>query len=148
MAQISNLTLSAVSVEEAGEASGVNNTMRQLGSTLGAAVMGAVLITALTGGITSGIEASSSIPSGLKPQIEAEVGSHAEDFEFAGSNSTTDQIPPEVAAEIQTISKSAITDAERQVFVYSVVFIFLGLLVSLKLPKVKNLERNQSAARH
>lgn len=44
MSQASNITLSAVPVREAGEASGVNGTMRQLGGALGAAILGAIVL--------------------------------------------------------------------------------------------------------
>src|SRR5438552_4510911 len=47
LSQINNLTLSAVPVREAGEASGVTNTFRQIGLTLGAAVLGAILISTI-----------------------------------------------------------------------------------------------------
>ncbi len=43
LSQINNLTLSSVPVEDAGEASGVTNTFRQIGASLGAAILGAVL---------------------------------------------------------------------------------------------------------
>ncbi len=48
MGPISNLTLSAVPVSQAGEASGLNNTMRQVGQSFGAAILGAVLLTAIS----------------------------------------------------------------------------------------------------
>jgi EmrB/QacA subfamily drug resistance transporter len=60
LAQISNLTLSAVSVQEAGEASGVSNTFRQLGSTLGTAIIGALILSSISAGLVSGLKASRS----------------------------------------------------------------------------------------
>jgi EmrB/QacA subfamily drug resistance transporter len=148
MAQISNLTLSAVSVEEAGEASGVNNTLRQLGSSLGSAIMGAVLLSALTSGLVKGVQASSVIPAQAKAQIESRVNAHAEEFQFAGSNGTTGQVSPQIAAEMKTIAASAITDANRRTYLYTLAFVLLGLLVSTRLPNVRNLERNESASGH
>jgi len=47
LSQINNLTLSSVSVRDAGEASGVTNTFRQVGSSLGAAIIGAILLHAI-----------------------------------------------------------------------------------------------------
>src|SRR5207253_11366004 len=47
LSQINNLTLSAVDVRSAGEASGVTNTFRQIGITLGTAIIGAVMISTI-----------------------------------------------------------------------------------------------------
>jgi len=47
LSQVNNLTLSAVSVRDAGEASGVTNTFRQVGMSLGAAIIGAILLNAI-----------------------------------------------------------------------------------------------------
>ncbi|HSX40159.1 MAG TPA: MFS transporter, partial [Candidatus Saccharimonadales bacterium] len=58
MAQISNLTLSAVSVQQAGEASGVNNTLRQVGATLGVAIIGSVLLLNITNNLQTGVQNS------------------------------------------------------------------------------------------
>jgi predicted MFS family arabinose efflux permease len=44
LSQINNITLSAVDVKSAGEASGVTNTFRQVGISLGTAIIGAILI--------------------------------------------------------------------------------------------------------
>lgn len=148
MAQVSNLTLSAVSVQEAGEASGVNNTLRQLGGSLGSAIMGAVLLSALTGGFVSGIRASTVIPAQIKPQIEAQAAQSAESFQFGGGSGTAEPIPPAITAEIQSIGQRAVVDGNRQSLLYAIFFIALGILVSLKLPAVKNVERGQSAAHH
>jgi len=51
LSQINNLTLSAVPVRDAGEASGVTNTFRQIGSSLGAAIIGAILLHAIIANI-------------------------------------------------------------------------------------------------
>jgi EmrB/QacA subfamily drug resistance transporter len=56
LSQINNLTLSAVPVREAGEASGVTNTFRQIGASLGAAIIGAILLSTIqqVSGLTLG----------------------------------------------------------------------------------------------
>lgn len=51
LSQINNLTLSAVPVRDAGEASGVTNTFRQVGSSLGAAIIGAILLQLIISGL-------------------------------------------------------------------------------------------------
>ena len=53
MGPISNITLSALPVSKAGEASGVNNTLRQVGQSFGAAILGAILLTAIASNVAS-----------------------------------------------------------------------------------------------
>src|SRR5438105_14182594 len=69
LSQINNLTLSAVPVREAGEASGVTNTFRQIGLTLGAAVLGAILISTILIRLDAAVEQSASIPPQSKGSI-------------------------------------------------------------------------------
>jgi len=47
LSQVNNLTLSSVPVREVGEASGVMNTFRQIGASLGAAIIGAILLSTI-----------------------------------------------------------------------------------------------------
>ena len=146
MAQISNMSLSAVSVEEAGEASGVNNTFRQLGSTLGSAIIGAALLTALSTNMANGIENSKVIPSQAKVQISQAIASQSSNVEFGGGAKFSKNTPPMITNEITKISHKATTDANRMALMYAIIFTFLGFLVSFKLPGGKDIEKNQSAA--
>ena len=76
-AQLNNLTLSAVSVNQAGEASGLNNTFRQIGTSLGQAFIGAILISALASQLHADITSSKVLPPAVKPQVAADVASQA-----------------------------------------------------------------------
>src|SRR5207244_8581112 len=69
LSQINNLTLSAVPVGDAGEASGVTNTFRQIGIALGTATIGAVLISTILVRLDSAVEQSGSIPPSSKTAI-------------------------------------------------------------------------------
>lgn len=146
MAQISNLTLSAVSVQQAGEASGVNNTLRQVGSSLGSAILGAVLLTAITTNVSSGILASNTIPPNIKPQLAQTVGANAQNAAFGGAGADTSKLPQAVSNEIQRVVKQSSTDATRTTVLYGIPFSILALLVSTQLTGKRNLETEQSAA--
>jgi EmrB/QacA subfamily drug resistance transporter len=146
MAQVSNLTLSAVSVQEAGEASGVNNTLRNLGSTLGSAILGAILITSLTTNLTKGINNSSVIPAAAKPKLVSVIAEQSSAVEFGGAPQAGGQLPDSVKAEIVTISHQATVDANRQALLVMIGIVLIALLVSTQLPSVSNLERGTSAA--
>lgn len=146
MASLSNITLSAVSVEEAGEASGVNNTLRQIGATLGSAIIGAALLTALTNNLKDGINNSVVIPAQAKTAIAQQVDSQTSNVEFGGGAKLDSKVPPAISNEIVKISHQATTDSNKVALKYAMVFIILGFFASFFLPNKKNVERNQSAA--
>ncbi|HSX41863.1 MAG TPA: MFS transporter [Candidatus Saccharimonadales bacterium] len=148
MSQINNLTLSAVSVQEAGEASGVNNTLRQLGSTLGSAIIGSVLLTALATNLVGGVAKSQKIPTALKPAISQQVATQTSNVEFSGGAQISGSSSPAIRQEIVAISHQATVDANKKTLAFGVLFSLLGLLVSISLPKIKNehVEREESAA--
>lgn len=145
MPHISNLTLSAVAVQQAGEASGVNNTMRQLGATLGSAIIGAVLLTALAANLSSGVKESALIPAQLKDQLSSTLSHQTSNVEFGGGPHLVGGIPTTITKEITVISHNATTDANKTALLYSVLFVLLGIAASSWLPNVKNLERNEPA---
>lgn len=144
---ISNLTLSAVSVEEAGEASGINNTMRQVGATLGSAILGAVLISSLASHLTSGINASTVIPTDAKTQLATLASHQTSSVEFGPGVVLSAKIPAVVKDEIVRISHEATAAANRQDLIFMSGFMILALIAaSVGLPNTKNIERGQSAA--
>ncbi len=146
MSQVNNLTLSAVGVEQAGEASGVSNTMRQLGSTLGSAIIGSVLLTALATNLSADVANSSVIPPNLKPALSQAVSTQTSNVEFNGGAHIGENIAPAISNEIVAIGHQATVDANKKALLIGALFALLGLLVALTLPNVKDLERNQSAA--
>jgi MFS family permease len=143
MSSISNLTLSAVSPEQSGEASGVNNTLRQLGGTLGTAVIGAVLISTISANLISGIQGSNVIPPIAKPFISDAVSKQTSAVEFSGGAKIATNVPQAVKDEIINISHVAITDANKQALGYTAMLSALALLVSFWIPGGKNIEIEQ-----
>jgi len=139
MAELSNLTLSAVNVNEAGEASGINNTFRQIGSTLGSAIIGAALLTALTSNLSNGIDNSTIIPAQAKEKISQAVSSQTTNVEFGGGAQVSANTPPVIIDEITRISHQATTDASREALLYAIGFAILGLILSVRLPENKDL---------
>jgi len=134
IAQLSNLTLSSVAVDQAGEASGVNNTLRQIGSSLGTAIIGAVLITSVAGGIKNGIRNSTVIPADARESIASEVAAQASAVEFGAKLSTSQPITKAQAKEIKQISDNATVHANHVALVYMAVGILGALAISTQLP--------------
>ncbi len=142
LSQINNLTLSSVPVEEAGEASGVTNTFRQIGSSLGAAIIGSVLLTSIVVDLQATVGRSPRIPPPEKPAIDRLLRQQASSLAFNGAGGAGeggqggpfDRLPPAIRGEMTAARRVAITDGDRKALTYGAGFILLGLLVSTRLP--------------
>ncbi len=147
MASISNVTLSAVSPEQSGEASGVNNTLRQLGATLGTAVVGAIMLGAVSTNLTDGINNSKVIPKVAKPALTEMAANQSSKIEFGGGASVPGFIAEPIRVELTKISHNAITDASRNSLLYTIAFVALGFVSAFWLPKGTQIETEKSLAK-
>ena len=133
--QINNLTLSAVPISEAGEASGLSTTTRQLGSTLGSAILGTVLLAAIPLNMHTGVQNSTVLPDQAKPAISQALETAGNNVEFESPSSETNVQNPAVGAEVQRIVKQAISDADSRAAGFATLFVLAGVFVSFGLPK-------------
>jgi EmrB/QacA subfamily drug resistance transporter len=131
--QVNNLTLSAVPVEEAGEASGVSNTFRQVGLTLGAAIIGSILLTTIVTDLQGAVQSSPQIPGAAKPQIDETIRKNASSLAF-GSGGVFDNLPPALRDQMAGFRRRATTDGNRKALLWGAAFALAGLLVSTGLP--------------
>ncbi len=146
MGQLNNLTLSAVSVEQAGEGAGVNNTFRQLGMTLGTAIIGAVIIASISSGMISGVKESTVIPDAFKNGVETEVKEQVSNIEFGGGADLSDLIPQDIRDEIVSIGHESVTRANRIAIAFAAGFTLLAFLASFLLPKKPLVDQGESLA--
>jgi len=146
--QASNMTMSAVSVQQSGEASGVNSTLRLLGSTLGSAVLGSILLSTLATNLVSGVQASAVIPEASKPAISQLVDSQTSNIEFGSGVqvSSSQSVSPEVTTAIKSISESATVKASHVTIYTGVFFMLIAFILSFWLPNNKNVETQKSPA--
>jgi hypothetical protein len=146
MGQIGNLTLSAVSVQQAGEASGVNNTFRQLGATMGTAIIGAVVVASIAASLISGVKASSVIPEPFKASVEEAVEEQVSNIEFGGGAELPAGIPQEIGDEIMSIGYKAVTKANRIALTFAAAFSLLALIATIWLPRGTRIDAEESVA--
>ncbi|MCA9331088.1 DHA2 family efflux MFS transporter permease subunit [Candidatus Saccharibacteria bacterium] len=142
--QLGNLTLSAVSVQQSGEASGVNNTIRQIGASFGSAIIGAALIATLTSSVVSRIESSPVIPNDLRPAVVKQVKEAGSNIEFA--NPSQSQLPADLEAEIVTITHESTVKGNKVALLFTGGFALMALAFSSLLPSIRDLETGQSAS--
>jgi EmrB/QacA subfamily drug resistance transporter len=131
MSQINNITLSAVPLHQAGEASGISATLRQVGSTLGSAVIGAILIGSLSTNLVEGVKKSEVVPEAYKAQLEEVLATQTSNVEFGGGAQTGSQLPESIKTEIITIGHAATVEAAKNTFAVGGLFAILGLLASV-----------------
>jgi hypothetical protein len=99
--QLGAVTVSAVPDEESGEVGGLQNTMTNLGASLGTALAGSILIAGLTSAFIQGIQEN--------PDVPPEVGEQAE-VQLAGG------IPFISNAQLETaLSDAGVPDDQAQV---------------------------------
>jgi MFS family permease len=73
--QLGSVTVSSVPDEQSGEVGGVQNTLTNLGASIGTALAGAVLISALTASFLSGIANDPDVPNDLSSKAQVELTS-------------------------------------------------------------------------
>jgi hypothetical protein len=71
--QLGSVTVSAVSDEESPEVGGVQNTMTNLGASLGTALAGSIMIAAVTSAFIANIQQSPAIPAEAKSRAQVEL---------------------------------------------------------------------------
>jgi MFS family permease len=71
--QLGSVTVSAVPDEQSGEIGGLQNTITNLGASLGTALAGAVLVSALTSSFFAGIQGNPDIPESLSSQAQVQL---------------------------------------------------------------------------
>jgi MFS family permease len=71
--QLGSVTVSAVPDDQSPEVGGVQNTMTNLGASLGTALAGSILIATLTSAFSTNIQQSSAIPDRVKSQAQVEL---------------------------------------------------------------------------
>lgn len=141
--QINNITLSAVSVQQAGEASGISGTARQLGSSFGSAIIGAVVLATLTASLVAGIGKSIVIPDTFKNQAKAGVTSQSSNVEFGSGPQLGPLVPQPIQTEIKNIANQAVVDGVHRGLDFALVFAIASFFVAMGLPNIKNLEKEE-----
>lgn len=135
IAQLTNLTLSDIPLQQSGAGSGAINTVRQIGAAIGIAILGAVLAAQIGAVGRAEIEANANIPPAFKASIEASLdkGLSGESFD-----TTSPQANTPVGLEIKKAFYDAITEGVKSAAVVAGIFVLLGALSSLLIPNKKS----------
>jgi MFS family permease len=113
--QLGSVTVSAVPDEQSAEVGGLQNTVTNLGASIGTALSGAVLVSALTASLITGIQNNPAVPSDVKAQAKTELASGAPFLSDKDLQAALDKagVPKETANEIVKENSTARIDALR-----------------------------------
>ena len=146
-AQLTGVIMVDVPMSEAGQASGSQSTVRQVGSALGIAVIGTMLFTGTELSLTDRLDALS-VEGGQQTQIvDAVVNSAGGAIPLIAETLQANQVPQSVAQDIQSESGEAFTDGARFASYAAGGFLLLGLLSTLRLGRsASRVESAESSA--
>ena len=137
-AQLSSVIMSDVPPAQGGQASGLQSTLRQLGSALGIAVLGTLLVTTLGTGLQDRLSGSGLPTAAQERVVDIVRGS-------AGAAIPALATDPGTAAVAEP-ARAAMVDASRTTAAYAAGALALGLLATLALPKPRRHEDDLHAA--
>jgi MFS family permease len=113
--QLGAVTVSSVPEEQSSEVGGLQNTLTNLGASIGTALAGAVLISALTSSFLSGLADNPDVPDAVTEQAEVDLTSgvpFVSDKELRTALDGTD-LPPETVDAVVEENTDARLDALR-----------------------------------
>ncbi|HTT28832.1 MAG TPA: MFS transporter [Solirubrobacteraceae bacterium] len=113
--QLGSVTVSAVPDEQSAEVGGLQNTVTNLGASIGTALSGAVLVSALTASLIAGIQNNPAVPANLKSQAKTELASGVPFLSDKDLKAALDKagVPKEAADAIVKENSTARIDALR-----------------------------------
>jgi MFS family permease len=134
--QLGAVTVSAVPDEDTGEVGGLQNTMTNLGASLGTALAGSVLIAALTTSFIQGIQENPAVPPEVASAAEVELAGGIPFVSDAQLETALADagVPEDEAAAIQEENTAARIDGLRASLAVLALFVVLALYFTRRVP--------------
>jgi hypothetical protein len=134
--QLGAVTVSSVPDEQSAEVGGLQNTVTNLGASIGTAFAGAVLIAALATSFLQGIETNPDVPSAVVDQAEVQIASGVPFISDADLDAalTDAGVDPELAETILEENQAARIDGLRAALGALAVLGVLAILATRRLP--------------
>ena len=135
--QLGAVTVSAVPDDESPEVGGVQNTMTNLGASLGTALAGSLLIATLTSAFLTNVQQSAAIPASAKEQAEVELAGGVPFVSDADLEAALDEADVDPAAADAALA--AYADARlaglRSALAILAVLVILALFLAQSIPR-------------
>jgi EmrB/QacA subfamily drug resistance transporter len=134
--QLGAVTVSAVPDDQSSEVGGVQNTMTNLGASIGTALAGAILISTLTATFVTNIQKSDAIPASVKSQAQVQLSGGVPFISDADLNKALDQanVPPAQSdAALSAYQDARIAGLESALAVLALAVV-IALFLAQKIP--------------
>jgi MFS family permease len=137
--QLGAVTVSSVPERETGEVGGLQNTLTNLGASIGTALAGAVLISALTSSLLTGVQANPAVPDDLSSKATVELSSGAPFLSDADLEAALERadVPPKAADAIVDENADARIDGLRAALSVLAALALVALLFTRRIPTVQ-----------
>ena len=132
-AQLTGVIMVDVPMQQIGQASGSQSTVRQVGSALGIAVLGTMLFTGTASAFDSKLEAYDLPAQQQTVIVDAVVDSAGGAIPGLSQGLQAQQVPANIADEIQVLAGEAFTDGTKQAAVAAGIFLLLGFASTFRL---------------
>jgi len=134
--QLGAVTVSSVPDEHSGEVGGIQNTVTNLGASIGTALAGAVLISALTTSFLAGVQNNPAIPKDLAAQAQVELAAGVPFRSDQDLQAALDKagVPPQAADAIVKENATARNDGLRASLSVLAVIALIALFFSRRIP--------------
>jgi MFS family permease len=134
--QLGAVTVSAVPDERSPEVGGVQNTVTNLGASVGTALAGAVLIAVLTSSFLTGIAHHPTVPSNLSTQATVELSSGVPFVSDAQLRTAlqTEGVPEQTVDAVVDVNTSSRIEALQAALAVLALFALIALVATRRLP--------------
>ena len=134
--QLGSVTVSAVPDEQSGEVGGLQNTVTNLGASIGTALSGAVLVAALTTSLIAGIQNNPAVPADLKSKAKTELASGVPFLSDKDLRAALDEagVPKDATDAIVQENANARVDALRTSLSVIALVALIALFASISIP--------------
>ncbi len=134
--QLGSVTVSSVPDEQSGEVGGVQNTVTNLGASIGTALAGAVLISALTASFLSGVQNNPAVPQQVASQAQAALAGGIPFMSDKDLQTQLDKagVPPQTANAIVAENEKARIDGLRASLSLLAIIALIALFASRRIP--------------
>jgi MFS family permease len=134
--QLGSVTVSSVPDEQSGDVGGIQNTVTNLGASIGTALAGAVLISALTTSFLTGVQHNPAVPKDLAAKAQVELAGGIPFLSDKDLQTQLDKagLPPKTTDAIVTENANARIDGLRSSLSLLAVIALIALFATRRLP--------------
>jgi MFS family permease len=134
--QLGAVTVSSVPDEQSGEVGGLQNTVTNLGASIGTALAGAVLISALTASFLSGVQNNPAVPKDLAAKAQVELAGGIPFISDQDLKTALDKagVPPKTADAVVAENANARIDGLRASLSLLALVALIAPLASRRIP--------------